>query len=344
MSSKLKTLFFLYSQFFQSFIQSAQKLIFGEDNPGISSGKIGSVQSLSGTGALRLAFDWIKLYRAGPIYISDPTWVNHYDLIKHVGLEYKLYPYWNDEMKGLDFEAMIGAMDQAPLGSIFLIHACAHNPTGCDPTTEQWKKIAQTVKERQHFVIFDSAYQGFATGDFEKDAFSIRYFIEQDIKFLLCQSFSKNFGLYSERVGCLHAFTDSSEQARIFESNVSDICLNTYSVPPKHGAYIVDTICRDPELFKLFLEELKIISSRIVSMRVALRSEIEALNTPGQWNHITDQIGMFSFIGLNKAQCARMNEYHHVYLLSNSRISMAGLNSSNVKYVANAINETVRNA
>lgn len=218
---------------------------------------------------MRLAFEWFREQKPSVIYIPNPTWGNHKQMVDEAHLKYKEYPYWNAQKKSLDIDGFLKSLNTAPTGSVFLLHSCAHNPTGCDPTKEQWRQIADAVIKNGHFVLFDSAYQGFASGDFQEDAYSIRLFMELDIKFLLCQSFAKNFGLYGERVGALHAFTDSKDQADRFISNISVIIRTIYSNPPKHGAYIVDTIYRNPELFKSFLVGCNwlVLTSRLSSRR-----------------------------------------------------------------------------
>ena len=312
--------------------------------------RVASVQALSGTGALRIGFDFLRKFSPSNVYVSKPTWGNHHGIVNVAGLEWREYPYWDQKKRGIDFEGMIGCFETAPAGSILLLHSCAHNPTGCDPTEEQWKKIADVCKRRNLLPFFDSAYQGFASGDFEKDAYSIRYFISQGINMVITQSFAKNFGLYGERVGALHVVCDSPDQAKRVLSQIEIIVRTAYSNPPKHGALIVDTIYRNPELYKEYLSELKSISGRIIETRKQLRDELEKLKVAGDWSHITNQIGMFSYTGLSRkvhltiaSQSENMINKHHVYMLKNGRISMAGLNASNVAHVAQGIADSVAN-
>jgi aspartate/tyrosine/aromatic aminotransferase len=262
--------------------------------------RVASIQSLSGTGALRIAFDFVRQFVPGPVYVSNPTWGNHNSIINVAGLPLRTYPYWDQKTRGLNFEGMCQTFETAPAGSVLLLHSCAHNPTGCDPSEEQWKQIADICKRRGLVPFFDSAYQGFATGDFEKDAFSIRYFASQGLSMIITQSFAKNFGLYGERVGALHFVCANTDQAKRVLSQVEVIVRVAYSNPPKHGALIVDTIYRNPELYKEYLAELKTISNRIVETRKQLQDELERLAVPGSWSHITGQIGMFSFTGLSR--------------------------------------------
>lgn len=285
---------------FAPFVETAQKLILGENSEALKSKRVASLQTLSGTGALRVALEFIRKFIPAPVYVSKPTWGNHNKIVAVAGLPLREYPYWNQKKRGLDFEAMTNCFETCPPGSIILLHPCAHNPTGCDPTEEQWKKIAEICLRRNLIPFFDSAYQGFASGDFEKDAFSIRYFISQGLNMIISQSFAKNFGLYGERVGALHFVCDSPDLAQKVKSQAQIIVRTMYSNPPKHGALIVDTIYRNPALFREFLAELKGISGRIVETRHLLKDELTKLNVPGDWSHITSQIGMFSYTGLSR--------------------------------------------
>lgn len=241
------------------------------------------------------------------------------------------------------------AIGDAPEGSIILLHACAHNPTGVDPTDAQWREIAEVIRAKKHFPFFDTAYQGFASGDLDRDAWSIRYFVEQGFELLVAQSFAKNFGLYGERAGCFHfvtAPTGPSAQDTVTRvaSQLAILQRSEISNPPIYGARVASTVLNDDALFAEWKENLQTMSGRIISMRKALRGKLEELGTPGQWNHITDQIGMFSFTGLSEAQVEKLKKEFHVYLTKNGRISMAGLNTKNVEYFAKAVDKVVRDA
>lgn len=240
------------------------------------------------------------------------------------------------------------AIADAPEHSIILLHACAHNPTGVDPTQEQWKELAVLLREKSHFPFFDCAYQGFASGDLAKDAWAVRYFVEQGFELCIAQSFAKNFGLYGERAGCFHFVTGPSTDAvktigRIY-SQLAILQRSEISNPPAYGARIASTVLNDPALFAEWEENLREMSGRIITMRKALRSKLEELGTPGSWNHITDQIGMFSFTGLTEREVQKLRDVAHVYMTKNGRISMAGLNTGNVEYFANAVDKVVREA
>lgn len=238
-------------------------------------------------------------------------------------------------------------MNSAKEGSIILLHACAHNPTGVDPTQDQWKQIAQVVRERKLFPFFDCAYQGFASGDLAQDNFAIRYFVEQGFELIIAQSFAKNFGLYGERAGAFHFVAAPGAQAKDITKRVASqlaiLQRSEISNPPAYGARIASTVLNDPKLFAEWEGDLRTMSGRIIEMRKSLKAELDKLNTPGNWDHITGQIGMFSFTGIREKQVLAIREKWHVYMTKNGRISMAGLNTGNVKYFAEALDDVVRN-
>jgi aspartate aminotransferase len=238
------------------------------------------------------------------------------------------------------------AISDAPNHSIILLHPCAHNPTGVDPTQAQWKELAVLLRQKSHFPFFDCAYQGFASGDLARDAWAVRYFVEQGFELCIAQSFAKNFGLYGERAGCFHFVTgpgaDAQKTIGRIASQLAILQRSEISNPPAYGARIASLVLNDETLFKEWEEDLRTMAGRIIDMRKALRSKLEALGTPGTWNHITDQIGMFSFTGLSEKQVLELRDVAHVYMTKNGRISMAGLNTGNVDYFAKAVDKVVR--
>jgi aspartate aminotransferase len=260
-----------------------------------------------------------------------------------VGIEPVNYKYYDPRTVGLDFSGFIDALEAAPERSVFLLHACAHNPTGVDPTTEQWTKIADAMAAKKHYAFFDCAYQGFASGDLDRDAAAVRYFEARGIPMLVCQSFAKNAGLYGERIGALHLVAESPDAAARIKSQMSVLQRSEISNPPAHGARLVALILTDATLFDEWKRDIKTMAGRIITMREQLFALLrDEFQTPGSWQHIVDQIGMFSFTGLNAAQSAALTEKYHIYLTTNGRISMAGLNSKNVRYVAECIDKVVR--
>ena len=321
-----------------------QKLLFGEDSPLVKNGHIATVQTLSGTGALRVGAEFVKRYVENPaVYLSTPTWGTHNSIMAHAGIKAVNYRYWDGENRNLNLAGMLEDLEAAPNGSVVMLHAAAHNPTGVDPTKEQWDQIHALCAKKNLICWFDSAYQGFATGDLDADAYALRKFAESGMNMLVSQSFAKNIGLYGERVGTLSIVCSSPESVASVMSQLDVLIRNIYSNPPKHGANIVKTILSDPTLNQEWKDELRAMSHRIIDMRKALCEELVKLGTPGDWSHITSQIGMFSFTGLSPAQCDSMVEKHHIYMLKNGRISMAGVTSKNVKYLAQAIDDVVRN-
>lgn len=241
---------------------------------------------------------------------------------------------------------MISTLDSAPERSIIILHACAHNPTGVDPTQTQWEQIAKTIKAKKHFPFFDCAYQGFASGDLNKDNAAIRHFVSEGFELCIAQSYAKNFGLYGERAGCFHFVTAPGSGSEGTVSRVSSqlavLQRSEISNPPAYGARIAATVLNDARLFSEWEANLRTMSGRIIEMRKQLRAKLEEMGTPGTWNHITDQIGMFSFTGLTEEQALKIREDAHVYMTKNGRISMAGLNSKNIDYFARAVDKVVR--
>ncbi|KAF2725935.1 PLP-dependent transferase [Polychaeton citri CBS 116435] len=331
------------------FTTASQKLILGKDSPAIKEKRVVSLQTISGTGAVHLGALFLsKFYQpaaqgAKAIYLSTPTWANHNQIFSNTNLPIKQYPYFHKQTKGLDFDGMLGGLKSAPEGSIVLLHACAHNPTGVDPTRDQWKQIAAVMKEKGQFPFFDCAYQGFASGSLDDDAWAVRFFVEQGFELLVAQSYAKNFGLYGERAGCFHFVTsETSETATRVGSQLAILQRSEISNPPAYGARIASIVLNDPKLFAEWEDNLREMSGRIIDMRKALRSKLEEQGTPGTWNHITDQIGMFSFTGLTEDEVQKMRDDFHVYMTKNGRISMAGLNTNNVEYFANAVDSVLK--
>jgi aspartate/tyrosine/aromatic aminotransferase len=313
-----------------------------------------SVQSISGTGANHLG----ALFLAGQlkprnVWISDPTWGNHHLLwsVAAPNVARKTYPYFDAATGLLDFKGMISALETAEENDVILLHACAHNPTGIDPTREQWKAIAEVCKRRRLFVFFDSAYQGFASGDVDADAWAVRYFQRTlftvscserpPVGMFVAQSFAKSFGLYGERAGVLHLIMHAAVPSAGARSELLRLIRAEISTCPLYGARIVETILSDPRLKAMWLKDLKTMSGRVMDVRSTLRREIEKLPGSGDWRHLESQIGMFSFTGLTEKEVLRLREKHHIYLMKNGRASLSGVNKGNAVYVAQAINEVL---
>mmetsp|Transcript_41381 Transcript_41381/g.95211 ORF Transcript_41381/g.95211 Transcript_41381/m.95211 type:complete len:411 (+) Transcript_41381:74-1306(+) len=323
-----------------------QELCFGADCPAVKEGRIASVQALSGTGALRVCCQFIHKHlppEAHEVWYSDPTWGNHITIFEESGLTPHKYPYWKKDGLCLDFQGMLNTLSTSVSpGSLILLHSCAHNPTGIDPSLEQWKQVAEVMKKRRLIPLLDSAYQGYASGDLEKDAQAIRLFASMGFEFFLCQSFAKNLGLYGERIGMLHVVCSAADHANAVLSQLKMVIRPMYSNPPVHGAHLVMKVLGNKDRFEEWRRELKEMAGRIYEVRSALRNGLESKGTPGKWNHITDQIGMFSFTGLSETQCDRLIKEHHIYLLKSGRISLAGLNKANMKHMIDSVDEVVR--
>ncbi|KAF6739475.1 Aspartate aminotransferase, cytoplasmic [Oryzias melastigma] len=330
------------------FRAAASKVALGDDSAAIQEGRVGAVQCLGGTGALRIGADFLRRWYNGsnntatPVYVSAPTWENHNGVFGDAGFkDIRPYHYWDAAKRGLDLTGLLDDLEKAPEHSIFVLHACAHNPTGTDPTQEEWKTIAEIMKRRKLFAFFDSAYQGFASGDLDKDAWAIRFFVSEGFELFIAQSFSKNFGLYNERVGNLTVVAKDGDNLTRTLSQMEKIVRTTWSNPPSQGARIVSRTLTSPELFAEWKGNVKTMADRVLLMRSQLRSKLEALGTPGTWDHITQQIGMFSFTGLNPKQVEYLITEKHVYLMASGRINMCGLTTKNIDYIAQSIHEAV---
>ncbi|PFH54525.1 hypothetical protein AMATHDRAFT_52140 [Amanita thiersii Skay4041] len=327
------------------FTRRAALLAYGADNVPLKQGAIAVTQSISGTGALRIGGAFIARHYpySKVIYLPTPSWGNHTPIFRDSGLEVRGYRYFDKTTVGLDFEGLKADLRAAPEQAIVLLHACAHNPTGIDPTMEQWMEISDIVKERKLFPFFDMAYQGFASGSTSRDAFAVRHFVSQGHQVALAQSFAKNMGLYGERVGAFSLTTQDPEEKARVDSQLKIVIRPMYSNPPIHGARLASTILGDPNLYAQWEDEVKSMADRIINMRGKLYDMLtHTLKTPGEWGHIKSQIGMFSFTGLTPPQTKALAEKAHVYMTADGRISMAGLNSGNIEYFAESVDAAVR--
>ena len=317
--------------------KGAQRLLLGEDSPLLDSGRVLTAQSLGGTGALKIGADFLKWLKPdAKVVISNPSWENHRALFERAGFVVETYPYYDAATHGLDFEGMIGSLNSLPAGSIVVLHACCHNPTGVDPTFDQWKRIAQIIKQRDLVPFLDIAYQGFGDG-LEEDAAVVRLFADQDLTMLVSSSFSKSFSLYGERVGALTLICSSSEESERVLSQLKRVIRTNYSNPPTHGGTIVSMVLNTPELFALWTDELGEMRNRIRTMRAQLVEKLQAHGVTQNFDFVLQQRGMFSYSGLTKDQVDRLREEHGVYAVGSGRICVAALNSRNIDYVAKAI-------
>ncbi|XP_030059457.1 aspartate aminotransferase, mitochondrial [Microcaecilia unicolor] len=326
------------------FNKASAMLALGENSEVVKSNRFVTVQSISGTGSLRIGGNFLqRFYKySRDLYLPKPSWGNHTPIFRDAGLEVKGYCYYDPKTCGFDFAGALDDISKIPEQSIILFHACAHNPTGVDPRPEQWKELAAVVKKRKLFPFFDMAYQGFASGDINRDAWAVRHFIEQGINLVLSQSFAKNMGLYGERVGAFTVVCSDTDEAKRVESQLKILIRPMYSNPPVNGARIAATILNSPELRTEWLEEVKGMANRIISMREQLVSNLKKEGSIHNWQHIIDQIGMFCFTGLKPEQVERLTKEFSIYLTKDGRISVAGITSVNVGYLAHAIYQVTK--
>ncbi|CAD1473246.1 unnamed protein product [Heterotrigona itama] len=323
------------------FCKQSILLALGEHSNIVKEGLTTTVQTISGTGGLCVGGLFLSYYFSGnkEIYLPVPTWGNHTPVFTLCRLPVKQYRYYDPKTCGLDHKGLLEDLSKIPDKSIILLHACAHNPTGVDPKPEQWKELAELVKKKKHFPFFDMAYQGFATGSLEKDAFGLRHFVEEGIQLALTQSYSKNMGLYGERIGAFSMVCATKDEANRVFSQLKRIIRPMFSNPPIHGARIVCEILKDTQLTDQWMIDIKTMANRIISVRQKLVDDLKKAGSVRNWKHITDQIGMFCFTGLKPDQVEKLINDHHIYLTKDGRISMAGVTSKNVEYIAKSIHD-----
>ncbi|GEM79478.1 amino acid aminotransferase [Vibrio superstes] len=309
---------------------AVQKLLFGENSAIVSEKKAKTAQAPGGTGALRVAGEFIKRQLSGAkIWISNPTWANHKGVFTAAGVEIAEYRYYNAETKAKDFDAMLADLAQANEGDIVLLHGCCHNPTGIDPTADEWQALAKLAADKKLIPLFDFAYQGFAKG-VEEDAAGLRAFAEQNSEILVASSFSKNFGLYNERVGAFTLVAANAEVAQTAFSQVKGIIRSIYSNPPAHGSAVVTHILNNAELRKEWEAEVKEMRDRIQEMRTLFVETLKAQGVSRDFSFIERQNGMFSFSGLTKEQVTRLKDEFAIYIVGSGRISVAGMTKDNM--------------
>ncbi|OZI61236.1 amino acid aminotransferase [Bordetella genomosp. 11] len=317
--------------------KGAQALLLGADSPLSAAGRVLTTQALGGTGALKIGADFLhQLLPQSKAYISDPSWENHRALFERAGFQVETYPYYDPATHGLNFEGMLAGLKAMPARSVVVLHACCHNPTGVDPTPEQWQQIANVVKERDLVPFLDIAYQGFGAG-LQEDAAVVRLFAGMDMTVFVSSSFSKSFSLYGERVGALTVISGSKDEATRVLSQLKRVIRTNYSNPPTHGGTVVSTVLNTPELFTLWEQELGSMRERIRLMRRQLVEKIKEQGVQQDFSFVLQQRGMFSYSGLTAAQVDRLREEHGIYAISSGRICVAALNSQNIDAVAKAI-------
>lgn len=314
-----------------------QHLLFGENNPVLKAGRIASIQSLGGSGALKVGADFLhKYFPASEMWVSDPTWDNHHAIFQGAGIQTHTYPYYDEVTGGIKFDAMLETFKSLPEQSIVLMHPCCHNPTGVDLSREQWAALLPAMKERKLIPFLDIAYQGFGDS-LTEDVFALQMLIDADICFFVSNSFSKNLSLYSERCGGLSVICPTAEEAERVLGQLKLTVRKNYSSPPSHGAFVVTDVLTKPELRTEWEAEVAEMRDRIKAMRQKLYETLTA-KVPGKdFSYMITQRGMFSYTGLTPEQVDRLREEFAVYLVRTGRMCVAGLNTRNVEYVANAM-------
>ncbi len=319
------------------FNQRVRKLLLGTESDANATGRAVTIQTPGGTGGLRVAADFLaRNHPTATVWCSKPTWANHHNIFRSAGLATEHYAYLDAAGTGLDAAAMLDSLRKVPAGDVVCLHGCCHNPTGVDPTEEDWSHVVSIAAERSWLPLVDLAYQGFGAG-LEPDAAVVRRFSEASLELLVAHSYSKNFGLYAERTGALTAIAGSREQASAVESQLKSAVRANYSNPPKHGAAIVATILGDSNLSQTWQTELAAMRDRIRSLREKLVAGLSDRVSSRDYSFIARQRGMFSFSGLSPLQVDELKSDHGIYIVRSGRINIAGLNDANLDKVCDAI-------
>jgi aromatic-amino-acid transaminase len=320
---------------------AVKNLVFGAASDAVKSGRVATIQALGGTGGLKVGADFLKrLSPDAKVLISDPSWENHRALFTNAGFVVEAYPYYDAARRGINFDGMLTALNAAPEGTIVLLHACCHNPTGYDLTASQWDQVIAATKTRKLVPFLDMAYQGFGAGIAE-DGAVIGKFVASGQDFFVSTSFSKSFSLYGERVGALSVLCSSKEEAERVLSQLKIVIRTNYSNPPIHGGQVVATVLNTPELRALWEKELAAMRVRIKQMRTAMVQKLKAAGVKQDMSFIEQQVGMFSYSGLTKDQMVRLRNEFSVYGTDTGRMCVAALNSKNIDYVCASIAKVV---
>lgn len=321
----------------ENFNQLMSELAFGQTHPALLANRVKTVSTPGGTGALRVAAEFIKSCKPNAvIWVSDPTWANHTGLFEAAGLTVNTYPYYDYDTKTLKFDEMKAALSQIGPDDVVLLHACCHNPSGMDLSTEQWDEVIAITAKQGFTPLIDMAYQGFGDG-VDEDAYGVRQMAAAVEEMILCSSCSKNFGLYRERIGACTLVADNSQTANIAFSVLLYVVRCIYSMPPAHGAALVETILGTAELKQQWLSELTVMRDRINGNRQMLVDKLIENGVTQDFSFIAKQKGMFSFLGINPAQVEQLKQEHSIYMVDSSRMSIAGISESNVDYLAKSI-------
>lgn len=339
-----KTKLYLPMEGFKPYRDAIQALLFGENSPAVQSGRAVTIQTLGGSGALKVGADFLKNYFPNSeVWVSQPTWDNHVAIFNGAGLKTHFYPYFDAKTRGVDFDGMLSCLQQLPEQSVVLLHPCCHNPTGADLTPAQWDQVIAVLKARQLIPFLDIAYQGFGEG-MEQDAYAIRALDQAGLNFIVSNSFSKIFSLYGERVGGLTFVCDDAASAQCTFGQLKATVRRIYSSPPTTGAWLVDQVLNDSALNQQWQNEVKEMRERIIKMRRILKDGLSKALPDRDFNYLVEQKGMFSYTGLTGEQVDTLREDYAIYLVRSGRICVAGLNMNNVYIVAKAMAEVLAKA
>ena len=321
----------------ESYRNAIQELVFGADHPLRKAGRIATIQTVGGSGALKVGADFLKrFFPDAQVWVSDPTWDNHRSMFEGAGFVVNDYPYYDDSTGTIDIDGMLETLQRLPKRSIVLLHPCCHNPTGVDLSQAQWRQVIEVLKAGELIPFLDLAYQGFGDG-FEEDVFAIRELAAANVSFLLANSFAKNFSIYAERCGGLSVVCPDAKQAEFVLGQLKFTVRRNYSSPPLHGASVISTVLNDPALKAEWQGEVAQMRERIKAMRKKLFDTLSAAAPGRDFSYLITQRGMFSYSGLSPEQVDRLREEFGVYLVRSGRMCIAGLNDGNVDYVAAAM-------
>ena len=337
-----KTKLYLPMEGFKPYRDAIQALLFGNNSPAVQSGRAVTIQTLGGSGALKVGADFLKNYFPNSeVWVSQPTWDNHVAIFNGAGLKTHYYPYFDAETRGVDFDGMLSTLKQLPAQSIVLLHPCCHNPTGADLTPAQWDQVIEVLKSGNLIPFLDIAYQGFGEG-MEQDAYAIRALDQSGMNFIVSNSFSKIFSLYGERVGGLTFVCDDSATAQKVLGQLKATVRRIYSSPATTGALLVNNVLHDEQLTALWKAELQEMRERIIQMREILKDKLSHALPERDFSYLVKQQGMFSYTGLSAEQVDILKDQYGIYLVRSGRMCAAGLNLSNIDYVAESIATVIK--
>ncbi len=320
-----------------SYREAVQKLVFGAQHRAVQEKRIATIQSVGGTGALKVGADFLHLaYPDSEIWISDPAWDNHHSIFQGAGVRTHTYSYYDPETKSLRFDQMLSELQALPRKSFVLLHPCCHNPTGVDPSPEQWLQLIPILVERELIAFVDMAYQGFGTG-LDEDAFAVRAMADAGLTFVVANSFSKNLSFYGERCGGLSVVCESQEEADGVLGQLKAAVRRNYSSPPVHGGQITSDVLNDPELYAAWVQEVAEMRRRIAFVRKEAHEQLSAKLPGYDSSYFVKQHGMFTYTGLSNEQLLALREKHGVYIIDSGRISVPGLNTRNIAYFTDAM-------